>query len=67
MAKALEILGVSEINPEDRDLLLPLLAKTLADRRRLSMNAGFEGLVFDSLRHRDQLAAAEHLMAEVQA
>lgn len=67
LAKALEILGVSEINPEDRDLLLPLLAKTLADRRRLSMNAGFEGLVFDSLQYRDQLAAAEHLMAEVQA
>jgi MoxR-like ATPase len=67
MEKALEILGVSEINPEDRDLLLPLLAKTHADRRRLSMNAGFEGLVFDSLRYRDQLAAAEHLMAEVQA
>lgn len=67
LAKALEILGVSEINPEDRDLLLPLLAKTHADQRRLSMNAGFEGLVFDSLRYRDQLAAAEHLMAEVQA
>lgn len=67
LAKALEILAVSEINPSDRDLLLPLLAKTHADRRRLSMNAGFEGLVFDSLRYRDQLAAAEHLMAEVQA
>jgi MoxR-like ATPase len=67
LAKALEILGVSEINPEDRDLLLPLLAKTHADRRRLSMNAGFEGLVFDSLRYRDQLAAAEQQMAEVPA
>jgi MoxR-like ATPase len=58
LARALEILGMSEINPDDRDLLLPLLAKTFADRRRLSMNAGFEGLVFDSLRYRDQLAAA---------
>ena len=67
LAKALEILAVSEINPSDRDLLLPLLAKTHADRRRLSMNAGFEGLVFDSLRYRDQLAAAEHLMVEIQA
>ena len=58
LAKALEILGMSEINPEHRDLLLPLLAKTVGDRRRLSMNAGFEGLVYDSLRHRDQLAKA---------
>ncbi|MCL5670806.1 MAG: hypothetical protein M1423_05840, partial [Acidobacteria bacterium] len=65
LAKALEILGINEINPDDRDLLLPLLAKTLADRRRLSMNAGFEGLVFDSLRYRDQLAAADHLVSEV--
>ncbi len=67
LAKALEILAVSEINPSDRDLLLPLLAKTHADRRRLSMNAGFEGLVFDSLRYRDQLAATEQLMTEVPA
>lgn len=67
LAKALEILGMSEINPEDRDLLLPLLAKTFVDRRRLSMNAGFEGLVFDSLRYRDQLATADPLTAEVPA
>jgi len=49
---------MSEINPEHRDLLLPLLAKTVGDRRRLSMKAGFEGLVYDSLCHRDQLAEA---------
>lgn len=67
LAKALELLGMSEINPEDRDLLLPLLAKTFVDRRRLSMNAGFEGLVFDSLRYRDQLATADPLTAEVPA
>ncbi|PYV21538.1 MAG: hypothetical protein DMG27_20485 [Acidobacteria bacterium] len=62
LAKALEILGMSEINPEHRDLLLPLLAKTVGDRRRLSMKAGFEGLVYDSLRYRDQLAEARQPM-----
>jgi MoxR-like ATPase len=67
LAKALEMLGMREINPEDRDLLLPLLAKTFVDRRRLSMNAGFEGLVFDSLRYRDQFVAADQLTAEVPA
>jgi MoxR-like ATPase len=67
LSRALEILGISEIESSDRDLLLPLLAKTLADRRRLSMNAGFEGLVFDSLRYRDQLADADELMSEVKA
>jgi MoxR-like ATPase len=65
LARALEILGMGEINPQDRDLLLPLLAKTPSDRRRLSMNAGFEGLVYDSLRHRDQLMKAGHLKIEV--
>ena len=65
LARALEILGMGEIRPQDRDLLLPLLAKTPSDRRRLSMNAGFEGLVYDSLRHRDELMKAGHLKREV--
>ena len=56
LAKALEIMGVSEIEPEQRDVLLPLLAKTEADRRRLLLRAGFDGLVVDSKRYRDELA-----------
>ena len=61
LAQALEILGVEEISHEQRDLLLPLLAKTEADRKRLMLRAGFEGLVADSKRYRDELmAAAEH-------
>jgi len=56
LAKALEIMGVREIEPEQRDVLLPLLAKTEADRRRLLLRAGFDGLVVDSKRYRDELA-----------
>jgi MoxR-like ATPase len=59
LAQALEILGVEEISHEQRDLLLPLLAKTEADRKRLMLRAGFEGLVADSKRYRDELMAAE--------
>ena len=55
LAKALEIMGVSEIEPEQRDVLLPLLAKTEADRRRLLLRAGFDGLVVDSKKYRDEL------------
>ena len=55
LAQALEILGVEEISHEQRDLLLPLLAKTEADRKRLLLRAGFEGLVADSKRYRDEL------------
>ena len=56
LAQALEILGVQEILVEQRDVLLPLLAKTEADRKRLLMRLGFEGLVEDSKRYRDNLA-----------
>ena len=55
LSQALEILGVEEISHEQRDLLLPLLAKTEADRKRLLLRAGFEGLVADSKRYRDEL------------
>ncbi len=55
LARALEILSMEEISHEQRDLLLPLLAKTEADRKRLLLRAGFEGLVADSKRYRDEL------------
>ena len=57
LSQALEILGTEEISHEQRDLLLPLLAKTEADRKRLLLRAGFEGLVADSKRYRDELVA----------
>jgi MoxR-like ATPase len=57
LARALEILGVDEIKPEQRDILLPFLAKTEGDRRKLSLRGGFEGLVIDSKRYRDELLA----------
>jgi MoxR-like ATPase len=59
LAQALELLGVEEISHEQRDLLLPLLAKTEADRKRLLLRAGFEGLIADSKRYRDELMASE--------
>jgi MoxR-like ATPase len=56
VAHALEILGIQEIRPDHRDLLLPLLAKTEADRQRLLMRDGFATLVADSLQFRSELA-----------
>src|SRR5258707_684626 len=58
LARALEILGTEEISHEQRDLLLPLVEKTEADRERLQLRAGFEGLVADSKRYRDELVAS---------
>ena len=57
LAQALKLLGTEEISHEQRDLLLPLLAKTDGDRKRLMLRAGFEGLVADSKRYRDELVA----------
>jgi len=58
LAHALDILGVKEIVPEQRDVLLPLLAKTGGDRGRLLLREGFEGLVMDSKIYRDKLNGA---------
>src|SRR3989475_6770523 len=55
VARALEILGIEEILPEHRDLLLPLIAKTEADRQRLLLRDGFATLVADSLQYRLEL------------
>ena len=48
LAQALEILGLEDITPEMRDMLLPLLAKTESDRKRLLLRDGFASLVLDS-------------------
>ena len=55
LAQALEILGAKEILPEQRYILLPVLAKTEGDRGRLLLREGFEGLVVDSKMYRDKL------------
>lgn len=55
LARALEILRVREIVPEQRDVLLPFLAKTEGDRGRLLLREGFESLIADSKMYRDKL------------
>src|SRR5208282_6870128 len=59
LSEALRILGVKEIMPDQRDVLLPLLAKTGGDRGRLLLREGFEGLVLDSKVYRDKLRRTE--------
>src|SRR5579864_4676613 len=48
LANALRVLGTERITPEMRDTLLPLLAKTEADRRKLMLRDGFASLIFDA-------------------
>jgi len=51
LARALTILGEKRVTPEMRDTLLPLLAKTEADRKKLLLRDGFASLVYDAQQH----------------
>jgi MoxR-like ATPase len=59
LAQALRILQASEITPEMRDSLLPLLAKTEADRRKLLLRDGFASLIFDAQQYTVQTLRGE--------
>ena len=48
LAQALKVLGTEQITAEMRDILLPLLAKTEADRRKLLLRDGFASLLYDA-------------------
>lgn len=48
LAEALKLLGSEKVTPEMRDILLPLLAKTEADRRKLMLRDGFASLIYDA-------------------
>jgi len=59
LAQALEILGLHDITPEMRDMLLPLIAKTESDRRRLLLRDGFASLIFDASKYAQEVPAEE--------
>lgn len=46
--KVLDLLGITKIQPEHRDLLLPFLAKTEEDQNRLILQNGFASLVYNA-------------------
>jgi MoxR-like ATPase len=48
LANALKILGHEQVTPELRDVLLPLMAKTEADRKKLLLRDGFASLIYDA-------------------
>lgn len=48
LSQALELLGAERISDDMRDILLPLLAKTEADRRKLLLRDGWASLVYDA-------------------
>ena len=57
LAQALEILGLEDITSEMRDILLPLVAKTESDRKRLLLRDGFASIVHDSHQYAEEAPA----------
>jgi MoxR-like ATPase len=55
LAQALQVLGTEQITAEMRDTLLPLLAKTEADRRKLLLRDGFASLIYDAQQYAEAL------------
>lgn len=56
VAIALKTIGASGIRPEDRDWLLPFIAKTEKDRRHLLLREGFKSLLDDGARYAEMMA-----------
>jgi MoxR-like ATPase len=54
-ANALGLMGANHVTEEQRDVLLPFLAKTEKDRRHLLLREGFQSLLVDAARYAQDL------------
>jgi MoxR-like ATPase len=54
-ANALRLMGSDHVTEEQRDVLLPFLAKTEKDRRHLLLREGFQSLLVDGARYAKDL------------
>lgn len=66
LAEALKILGHEQITPELRDVLLPLLAKTEAARKKLLLRDGFASLLYDAQQYTREALQGECRMETVE-
>ena len=53
---AMELLGITRLGPEHKDIMLPLIAKTEGDRKRLLLKQAFESIVHMAGAHAEELA-----------
>jgi hypothetical protein len=59
LEQVLHIMGINELDAGMRDFLLPFLAKTKEDRKRLTLQDGFASLVLNAKSHASRLDAAD--------
>ncbi len=55
VAMAMELLGIDQILPADKEIMLPLIAKTEGDRKRLLMKEAFESIVRMAAKYAEQI------------
>jgi MoxR-like ATPase len=67
VAMAMELLRIERILPRHKEIMLPLIAKTEGDRRRLLMKEAFESIVRMAGKHAEQIAKVDDCESEVVA
>jgi MoxR-like ATPase len=58
VALAMELLEIKRLGPEHKDIMLPLIAKTKGDRKRLLLKQAFESIVRMANRYANELTGA---------
>src|SRR5438445_2934875 len=59
VALAMQLLRIEQIGPEHKDIMLPLIAKTEGDRKRLLMKQAFESIVRIAGRYASEITPEE--------
>lgn len=59
VALAMQLFGIEQIGPEHKDIMLPLIAKTEGDRKRLLMKQAFESIVRIAGRYASEMSPEE--------
>jgi MoxR-like ATPase len=59
VALAMQLLGIEQIRPEHKNIMLPLIAKTEGDRKRLLMKQAFESIVRIAGRYASEMSPEE--------
>src|SRR5215469_3087792 len=55
LEQVLHVMGIAQLDADLRDFLLPFLAKTKEDRKRLKLHDGFASLVLNAKSHAEKL------------
>jgi MoxR-like ATPase len=65
VALAMQLLGIEQIGPEHKEIMLPLIVKTEGDRKRLLMKQAFESIVRLAGRYASEISLEEAADVEV--